>query len=227
MNKLTEPCPSCPWAINLFVSAALSVTGCLSGRNICSRGAILLPPCWAITQSMEIFTWQFPGERPVNLRYRTDREVLMHRPTPQHEDAQRAGVDADWACRLFVSPEWKMVGWVGRATDYKGISKLKPRRLSFPPFELASICHDEGPGTVPSTAHPHPTPPPVHLSNPIKPPNLRSPLVSLQRIPIFVLQGAAALVLAGVRPLLPILSQHITRTEMIVNKAVGSLFSNF
>lgn len=112
---------------------------------------------------------------------------------------------------------------------YKAVSKLKPRLLSFiylfiffcqklhraaeDHSELASICHDEGPGTLAL-----PRLPPQHSrtlssSAPTQPhytetfyfalPNCRSPLVWLQHTLIFILGRAVALVLAGVRPLLP------------------------
>lgn len=155
---------------------------------------------------------------------------------------------------LFVSLDWKLGwGWGAGVTHYKGVPKLKLRLFSFiylfifcqklhraagDQSELASICHDEGPGT-PCLALPAPnthTPRPP-LSAPIQPhytetfhfalPNCRSPLVWLQRTLIFILGRAVALVLAGVRPLLPLLLCHITRTGWKVNEAVVSLLSNF
>ena len=173
------------------MSAALPVLGCLSVRTICSSGAIVLPPCWAISLHVDIFVWRVPGECSVNLSYRVDRGRWRSSGHFLHEKKQIRG-DTDWACHLvdclslwIGSLGGVGVGWV---MHYKAISKLKPRLLSFiylficerlrgaagDHSELASICRDGGPGTsaLPCLACPptctQPAPPlPLLPSSPI------------------------------------------------------------
>lgn len=108
--------------------------------------------------------------------------------------------------------------------------------------ELGSICHDEGPGTLalPAPRHPRHPPPPTTTTPPPSSasirlhytetfhfalPNCQSPLVWFQLTVIFILGGAVALVLAGVRPLLPLLSWRATRAGWNLNEAVVSELS--
>lgn len=239
--------PSRPWVINLFVSAALSVPGCLSVRTICSSRAIVFPPCWAIRLHVDIFVWWVPSERSVNLRYRMDRG-----------GAEAQACSSMWKCKGSRGGCWLSTplvcltglenggggrGW--RVTHYKGVSKLKPRLLSFLPlfflsdapqscwrsFRISEHLSWRGSWDARLACPPrHPHPP---FSASIQPhytktfhfalPNCRSPLVWLQRTLIFILGRAVALVLAGVRPLLPLLSCHITRTRWKVSCCLPAL----
>lgn len=127
------------WVINLFVSAALSVPGCLSVKSICSSGTIVLPPCWAIRLHVDIFIWRVPGVHSVNLRYRIERG-----------GAEAQASSSMWRCKGSQGGCWLSVplvcltglenggGGGGRPTHYKGVSKLKPSLLSFPPLFFLS-----------------------------------------------------------------------------------------
>lgn len=88
------------------------------------------------------------------------------------------GVNAIWARHLFYCLSLWTGGWGGGVMHYKAISKLKSCLLLFIYFfifcqklhraaedhsKLASICHDEGPGTFALRCPQHPHSPPSSL----------------------------------------------------------------
>lgn len=113
------------------------------------------------------------------------RRVLRPRPAPPCEKCKReaGGMLIEHAtCLSRWTGKWQGCGRRRGPTYYKGVSKLKPRPLSFLPWffcqmlhraaadhpELASICHDEGPGIHPGLACPqHPALPALPPSSPI------------------------------------------------------------
>lgn len=153
--------PSRPRVINIFVSAVLSVLGCLT---ICSCSAIVLPPRWAVRRHVDIFVWRVPSERSVNLRYGIDRGCGKTRGRFLYEKKtwRRRRQGGRWLRTphvwLFVSLGWKL-GGRGNALqsrfEIKASSSFiylffhqKLHGAAEDHSELASICHEEGPGTL-------------------------------------------------------------------------------
>lgn len=233
--------PSGPWVINIFVSAVLSVLGCLSVRTISSCSAIVLPPCWAIRLHVDIFVWRVPSERSVNLRYRIARGGV-EASSSMWRDRCKGRRGGCWLSTplvwLFVSLGWRLVGAEEGVNALQRRLQIKASSSSTPLFFLSEAprsCrrslriseHLSWRGSW-DTRLASPAPDTHTLLHPpcsasIQPhytkafhfalPNCRSPLVWLQRTLIFILGRAVALVLAGVRPPLPLLLCHITRTD--------------
>lgn len=203
----------------------------------------MLPPCWAVRPHVDIFVWRVPSERSVNPRYRIDRGEEKLGPVPLWEEPDWGG-GAGWrliehATCLTVCLCWLGGGGgTGRGDALQSHSEIKAsssfiylffhqklNRAAEDHCELGSVCHDEGPGTLASPTPLYPSLPSCHPA-PLYAetfhfvlPNCRSPLARLQLALICILGRAVALVLAGVRPLLPLLLCRITRARWNANNA--------